>query len=121
MLCPKCFQENDDNALFCKHCGKKLVKEEHVSDKLSNILLLAFAVTFFVTNVIQHLLVAFVDGWYHGWRVVYFLIGIVQMIACLLPAIAIKNKALKTGAIVLVAIPVLYGVYNNIRNMFIDF
>lgn len=121
MLCPKCFQENDDNALFCKHCGKKLVKEEHVSDKLSNILLLAFAVTFFVTNVIQDLIVAFVDGWYHGWRVVYFLIGIVQMIACLLPAIAIKNKALKTGAIVLVAIPLLYGVYSNIREMFIDF
>ncbi len=28
MLCNKCFYHNDDSALFCCHCGSKLVKQE---------------------------------------------------------------------------------------------
>lgn len=122
MLCPKCFQENDDNALFCKHCGSKLVKQESTSDNLSSILLLVWVIIFFVAGGIQTLITKFVDDWYlGGWRTFYFLICVVFNVSNILPAVAIKNKTMKIVAIVLVAIPTLYYIYSNIQQYFCNF
>lgn len=122
MLCPKCFQENDDNALFCKHCGSKLVKQESTSDNLSSILLLVWAIIFFVAGGIQTLITTLVDDWYFGsWRTFYFLVCAVHNASNILPAIAIKNKTMKIVAIVLVAIPTLYYIYSNISAIFTEY
>jgi len=122
MLCPKCFQENDDNALFCKHCGSKLIKQENASDNTSSILLLVWAIVFIVAGSIQTLITLLVDDWYYGsWRTFYFLVCAIHNASNILPAIAIKNNTMKIIAIVLVAIPTLYYIYRNISAIFTEY
>ena len=122
MLCPKCYLENDDNALFCKHCGSKLVKQESTSDNLSSILLLVWAIIFFVANGIATLITTLVDDWHlRSWRTIYLLICAVGNASNILPAVAIKNNTMKIVAIVLVAIPTLYFVYSNISAIFAEY
>lgn len=119
MICPKCFQENDDNALFCKHCGSKMIKKESAESNLSGILLLVWAIIFFVAVGIQTLITTCVDEWYFsGWRIFYFLVCALHNASNILPAIAIKNTTLKIVAIVLVAIPTIYFIYSNITAIF---
>ena len=122
MLCPKCYLENDDNALFCKHCGSKLVKQESTSDNLSSILLLVWAIIFFVANGIATLITTLVDDWHlRSWRTIYLLICAVGNASNILPAVAIKNNTMKIVAIVLVAIPTLYFIYSNIFAIFAEY
>ena len=122
MLCPKCYLENDDNALFCKHCGSKLVKQESTSDNLSSILLLVWAIIFFVANGIATLITTLVDDWHlRSWRTIYLLICAVRNASNILPAVAIKNNTMKIVAIVLVAIPTLYFIYSNIFAIFAEY
>lgn len=122
MLCPKCYLENDDNALFCKHCGSKLVKQESTSDNLSSILLLVWAIIFFVANGIATLITTLVDDWHlRSRRTIYLLICAVGNASNILPAVAIKNNTMKIVAIVLVAIPTLYFIYSNIFAIFAEY
>lgn len=122
MFCPKCFRETDDKALFCKHCGAKLVHEKTTSDNLSNLLLLIWAIVFLVLSGIETLIINCVDHWIliNSWRAFYFIVCTLQCISNFLPAIAIKNKTMKIGAIILVAIPTIYFIYRNISAIFND-
>jgi hypothetical protein len=122
MLCHKCFQENDDNALFCKHCGAKLVRQEPSSNDLSSILLFVWAVVFFVTSVIQELIIACFDDWYiGGLGVLYNIISIIRCVSYILPAVAIKNQVMRIVAIVIVAIPTIYYIYSIISSIVTEF
>lgn len=122
MLCPECFQENDDNSLFCKHCGSKLIKQRSAPDNLSSILLIVWAIIFFVAGGIQTLITTLVDEWYFGsWRTFYFLVCAIHNASNILPTIAIKNATVKIIAIVLVTIPTLYYVYSNISAIFTEY
>ena len=122
MLCSKCFQENDDNVLFCKNCGSKLIKQQSTSDNLSSILLLVWAFIFLVAGGIQTLITTFVDDWYFGnWRTFYYIVCVIHNMSNILPAIAIKNRTMKIIAIVLVAIPTLYYIYSNISAIFTQY
>lgn len=122
MLCPKCFQENDDNSLFFKHCGSKLIKQGSAPDNLSSILLIVWAIIFFVAGGIQTLITTLVDKWYFGsWRTFYFLVCAIHNASNILPTIAIKNATVKIIAIVLVTIPTLYYVYSNISAIFTEY
>lgn len=119
MRCPKCYQENDFNAPFCKYCGSKLIKQESTSDNLSSILLLVWAIIFFVAGGIQTIIITFVDEWYHNsWRTFYLLVCILHNASNILPAIAIKNKTMRIIAIILVAIPTLYYICRNVWEIF---
>ena len=119
MLCTKCFQENDNGALFCKHCGSKLIRQEPASDSLSSTLLLVWAIIFFVNNGILSLTQILAYDWYDaGWFVFTCIIHVIHNAANILPAIAIKNNTMKIIAIILVAIPTLYYIFINIGNIF---
>lgn len=121
MLCPKCFQENDDNALFCKYCGSKLIKQQSTSDNLSRMLLLVWAIIIFVAGGILTLITTLVDDWYSSnWRTFYFLVCAIRNVSNILPAIAIKDRTMKIIVIVLVAIPTLYYICSNISAIFIE-
>ncbi len=121
MLCPKCFQENEEYALFCKHCGSKLVKDS-ASNNLSSTLLLVWAIIFFVAGGIQTLITTCVDEWYFSnWRTFYFFVCILHNASNILPAIAIKNLTMKIIAIVLVAIPTIFYIYSNITAIFTEY
>lgn len=118
MLCPKCCQENEENTLFCKHCGRRLIKKEAEKISLPDILLLVFAVVHFLVSLITTLIQTFVDEWYFsGWRVVIFVLYFISNVTFLLPAIAIRNTILKIIAIVLAGIVAIYFCSHNISNI----
>ena len=119
MLCPKCFQENESNALFCKHCGARLVKKESSNSNITDILLLLWAIFFFVIGVAQQLITNSVgNDWYmYGWNTLFYSLNIIRCLTNILPTLAIKNTPMKIGATVLIGLPSIYFICINITNL----
>lgn len=115
MLCPNCFQENDGDALFCKCCGSRLVKQKSTSKDLPSILLLVWAIIFIVTAGVQILLTTCINNWsLSSWRTFFLIVCIIQNASNILPAITVKNPVMRLAAIVMVAIPTICYICSNL-------
>ena len=54
MKCPKCGNENDDNAKFCKSCGEKLEKPAIAGDKNKKIIIALIAIVIILAGVVAY-------------------------------------------------------------------
>ena len=116
MNCPKCNRENEEGAMYCRHCGSPMHPVENAESNTSSILLLIWVVVTCVTSLATMLINNF-TSWYSdgSTKMLYIGIQIIQNIACLLPAIAIKNKILKIIGIIIMSILVIWWILHNIQ------
>ena len=118
MNCPKCQNQNEETAQFCKNCGLNLHYTQPINNgnDTSSILLLVFILIALVSAISQFALQKLVVHWYEGTT--KYLIGsiwILQNFNLILPALAIKNKTLKIIGIVLISILIIYQGYTNLE------
>lgn len=119
MLCSKCFQENEDNALFCKHCGSKLPNGGWPDGKTSNMLLHVWVIVLAVTTIWRLVISICVDGYYYSltWEILYSALSILASLANILPAFVIKDRTMKIVAIVIVCLLTVGVMVGNVMNI----
>jgi hypothetical protein len=116
MICPKCNHENEDDAMFCRHCGSSMNPVPEKESNTSSILIFVWIIAVGVLSVITTLYTEFVGNWYEGIsKMIYIGIQIIHNFVMILPAFAIKNKTLKIIGIILMAGLVIWWVFSNIQ------
>lgn len=86
--------------------------------------MLIWAIVFYVSSVIIEITRYCDDEYYLSsvWLVIYYFICFfLRIVANILPAIAIKNKSIKIVVIVLIVIPSIYYIFNNVYNIVNEF
>lgn len=117
MHCPKCYLENDENALFCRHCGSPMKLEPKTKESnISSILIMIWVAATAFFQITQELLVHFVPDWYQTIPIVfiYTVIHIIELSANILPVFAIKNKPMKIVSLVIMSLLITWWVYGRI-------
>ena len=110
MYCPTCQNQNNKNALFCKSCGTKLYhpqQEKKSRNSVSDKLLIIFCFVFFLFSFAKFA-VNFV-GFGSGSYTIYHSLLVLCDVSIILPAMAIKNKALKFICVILISLVIIYG------------
>ncbi len=118
MICPKCFTENENDALFCKNCGTSLytgTTNHKTRNKTMDILVFVSITYWFAMDFINVIIRIFIDNWYDS-PFKYFQIG-TNLIYAAIPiiiALSIKIKGLKIPAIIFAGLIACYIFYTNI-------
>ena len=115
MKCPKCNHENEDGAMFCRHCGSSMNPVPQKESNTSSIIILIWIVASIVLSLTNHLYGIFIPNWYEGGA----MIGKVAIIILdnslfILPALTIKNKTIKIIGIILSILYILWWIATNI-------
>ncbi|MBI5539560.1 MAG: zinc ribbon domain-containing protein [Bacteroidia bacterium] len=125
MICPKCFTENDNDALFCKKCGTNLntgKPNKNSKNKIFDILLFISITYWFVMDFLNVIIRVLVNNWYDS-PFKYFQMG-TNLIYAAIPifiALSIKSKGLKIPAIIFAALISSYILYTNIEWMITEY
>ena len=115
MNCPKCNRENEDGAMFCRHCGSSMNPVPEKESNTSSILIFVWIIAVGVLSITTSLYTKFVDNWYEGSsKMVYISLQIINNIVMILPTFAIKNKILKITGIILMTALIIWWLYGNI-------
>jgi len=115
MICPKCNRENEDGALFCRHCGSSMNPTPEKESNTSSILILVWIVAVAILSITSHLYTRFVDDWFEGSsKMLYIGIQIIHNIIMILPAFTIKNKSIKIVGIILMSLLIMWWLFQNI-------
>lgn len=122
MECSKCNSINEQDALFCKNCGKSFFSDEAPSKKNRNTfdVLLFISITYWFVMDMVNLLIRNLDGNWYDSPFKYLQIG-TNMIYSAIPifiALSIKKTGLKIPAIIFAAIISIYILYTNIDWLF---
>lgn len=122
MYCPKCQNQNEETAQFCRNCGTNLYFSQHetkTENDVSSTLLLVYILIAFFAAIVQLVIqrVFSISYWESPWRYIMGLIWIISNISMILPALAIKNKSLKIIGIIFAALMIIYHAYGNIEFM----
>ena len=81
MICPKCNHENEDGALFCRHCGSSMNPVPEKESNTSSSLILSWIIAVAIMSIISTMYTKLVDNWYEsGPKMVYIGIQIIYNI-----------------------------------------
>ena len=115
MNCPKCNRENEEGAIFCRHCGSSMNPVSEKESKTSSVLILVWIVLVGIFSIASTLYTKFVDDWYEGGSMmVYIGISMIHNVIMIIPAFAIKDKTLRIIGVILMACLVLWWLSQNI-------
>ena len=120
MYCPRCQNQTEDGAQFCRNCGISLqfVPENKQDNNVSSIMLLAYILILFFATIIQFIIEKTFTSLYETpWKYIMGILWIISSISFILPALAIKNMYLKIAGIVIASIWIIYHVTQNIEWM----
>ncbi len=119
MTCLNCYTINDENVIYCKKCGKELPLPTNADNTKSDKFLLAFICIAFLSNVIQFILPKIFNNMYEGTgRYMQAFFWILQNLSWFLVAFSIKDKNLKTAALIIASLLIMYWIYSNVGYMF---
>lgn len=111
MKCPNCNQENEESAMYCRHCGSPMhptdSKESIISSQLLLIWIIAKAVLVILYKFMDEMDGDSVDFIYTG-------IEIISDLSNLLPAFAIMNKTLRKIGIFIMSLIVIWWIIQDI-------
>lgn len=108
MICPKCNRENEDGALFCRHCGSSMNPVPEKESNTSSVLILVWIIAVAILTIISDLhRIFFYDLFYTG-------IQIINNIIMILPAFTIKNKKIKIVGIIIITLLIMWRFFNLI-------
>lgn len=108
MICPKCNRENEDGALFCRHCGSSMNLVPEKESNTSSVLILVWIIAVAILTIISDLhRIFFYDLLYTG-------IQIINNIIMILPAFTIKNKKIKIVGIIIITLLIMWRFFNLI-------
>lgn len=121
MNCPKCKLENEDGALFCKHCGSKLIVETTNGKDYSSPLLFTYIIVVTIFYIINKLITTFSTDWYSSEggfiSILYKCTTTIECLCFIMIPLAIKNRTLKIIALVITVPLILFWLYSNIQWM----
>lgn len=111
MKCPNCNQENEESAMYCRHCGSPMhptdSKESIISSQLLLIWIIAKAVLVILYKFMDEM-----DG--DSMDFIYTGIEIIGDLSNLLPAFAIMNKKLRKTGIFIMSLIVIWWIIQDI-------
>lgn len=115
MKCPKCNHENEDGAMFCRHCGSSMNPVPQKESNTSSMIILIWIIAIIVFDLIIYFYRLFVDNWWEGGgRIGYTALCIIGNCFYILPALTIKNKTIKIIGIILSILLILWWIATNI-------
>lgn len=115
MNCPKCNRENEDGAMFCRHCGTSMNPVPEKESNTSSILILIWIIAVAILSITTTIYTRVVDNWYEGGtKMAYIAIQIIHSLIMILPAFAIKNKTIRIIGIILMGALILWWISQNI-------
>ena len=119
MYCPKCQNQTEDGAQFCRNCGTSLryAPEQKQDNDASSIMLLVYILILFINTLFQFVITEVSEFQMETFKYVLGLMWIISNISLFLPALAIKNKPLKIVGIIFASIWIIYHVIQNIQWM----
>lgn len=102
MKCSKCNYENEEGAMFCRHCGSSMIPVPQKESNTSSMIILIWIIASIVFDLIFHFYRLLVDNWYEGGgKICYIALWIIWNCIFILPALTIKNKTIKIIGIIL--------------------
>lgn len=121
MNCLRCNTPNEDEANFCKNCGKDLnsiMPNHRPSYKLSDIFLIFFFSIAFVSTILETIILIFFFNWY--WnnvsaKYVMASLVILQNLSYILIPFSIRNKTAKIIGFIITSILIIIWIYRNIN------
>lgn len=118
MICPKCNHENEDGALFCRHCGSSMNPVQNPKkSNISSVLILVWVIAVAVLNLATYCYTRFIDNWYSDARTGYVILMLIHNVVMILPALAIKNKVMKIVGIIVMSLMIIWWIVQNIQFM----
>lgn len=111
MKCPNCNQENEERAMYCRHCGSPM----HQTDSKGSIISSQLLLIWIIAKAVLVILYKFMDEM-DGDSVdfIYTGIEIIGDLSNLLPAFAIMNKKLRKIGIFIMSLIVIWWIIQDI-------
>lgn len=123
MKCPKCYTENDPDANYCEHCGRRIIAARQHSPlvflygvSMSDLLLFGTITGLFILNLCQAGMSLL--NFTLSWQITNYISGalwILMNLLLFLPVLAIQNKSIKTVAIILATVYTVVAIIGNIK------
>jgi len=118
MICPKCNRENEDGALFCRHCGSSMNPVQNPKESnISSVLILVWVIAVAVLSLATYCYTRFIDNWYSDAKTGYVILQLIHNVVMILPALAIKNKVMKIVGIIVMSLMIIWWIVQNIQFM----
>lgn len=118
MNCPRCQTDCEQTAQFCRNCGTSLsydVKSPYENNR-TDVLVFISVAYWFVVVLVNFLIQKLIVNWYTSpFKFVQILTYIPFAAIPILIALSIRNKELKTIAIILATIICMFILYSNIE------
>ena len=128
--CPACRQVNDPDATYCKRCGCNMQTGQPVtvvpqpSNRMlwPSLLIVVWFLLLIVLTIVRQVCIVATNEWYGepSLRIAMGIIGIIDAVILLLPAIAVPHKWLRIAAIVLALPIIIYSIINSVSAYFIS-
>lgn len=120
MICPKCNRENEDGALFCRHCGSSMNPVQKPKESnISSVLILVWVIAVAVLSLATYCYTGFIDNWYRDAKTGYVILRLIHNVVMILPALAIKNKVMKIVGIIVMSLMIIWWIVQNIQFMMV--
>ncbi len=105
--------------MYCRYCGSPMHQSENKESDFSSVLLFVWVVATCVLKLINEIIFKLVDdwSWYESTKAAVFGNLILQNLMMLLPAFAIKNKALKIMGIIVMLMLVVWCNIKHVQAM----
>ena len=117
MNCPKCKEENEQNARFCRNYGVNLhyiVTSSHTNNALDILVLISISY-WFIANLLTFTLQKTITHW-NNRPVKYFqfCLDLIFGVIPILFALSIRNRGIKIVGLIIASIVSIYIIYCNI-------
>lgn len=120
MNCPKCQNQNEENASYCRNCGSSLhnIYNEPVKENTAGDVLILITIIFMVINRIYYVFIPkFVEEWWTTMKIPNTILNLIWGFIPIALAIAVRNKTMKIVLLVVGGLYLIYNLYENIAQL----
>ncbi len=118
MNCPKCNNQSDVSALFCRNCGTSLnvVQPNTKIDKKSDLFIMIFISYMVFSEIVRFIVQTMNYSWFES-PVKFFIIflNVIGAFSTVLVALSIRDRTLKITGVIIVSIHMLYILGSNVH------